>query len=117
MLVSMNKTSALCLHTKEKFDININWSRKEERAAIALVVLLIRNGLEMEFWLWFGIWAREYLIFPSSFFPALIWKKKSPLALGECVQLVAAKFRYRKFFEALVLDILKRARGNKALCV
>lgn len=75
MLVGMNKTSALCLHIKEKFYINMNWSRKEERAAVALVVLLIRNGLEMELWLGFGIWAREYLIVPSSFFPALICKK------------------------------------------
>lgn len=60
---------------------------------------------------------REYVIFPSSF-PALnCKKKKNLLALGECVQLVAAKFCYRKFCEALILAILKRARGNKAACV
>lgn len=50
MLVGVNKTSALCLHIKEKFNINMNWSRKEERAAIALVVLLIRNGALARVW-------------------------------------------------------------------
>lgn len=65
MLVDMNKTSALCLHMREEFYMNINWSRREERTAIALMVLLIRNGLEMESWLGFGIWSKR--IFDLSF--------------------------------------------------
>lgn len=70
------------------------------------------------------MWAKRICVFPSSAFSALICeKKKNPtkkqnlLALGECVQLVAAEFCYRKFFEALVLDILKTARGNKTVCI
>lgn len=37
--------------------------------------------------------------------------------MGECGQLVAAKFCYRKFCEALVLAILERAKENKAACI
>lgn len=50
MLVGMNKTNALCLHIKKKFSNNISWSRKEEKVAIALVVLLIRNGVLIMVW-------------------------------------------------------------------
>lgn len=74
----------------------------------------------MEFWLGFGVWAKRICDLPFIFLSStklLKKKKKNLLALGECVQLVAAKFCYRKFCESLILAILKRARGNKAACV
>lgn len=66
----------------------------------------------MGFWLVSGIQAKRMCELPV-IFPALLYKKH-PLALGECVLSWWQQSSVTENYEALVLNVLKKAKRNKA---